>query len=318
MFYEKCDEFTIFFGLLYQGANHSIFLEKGHYLPLSGAGETYFRMDGQTKFEAPVVKRRPWGIPGRFNGCKHLSIWDFLLKLVYRVITNCNHVRRSRNQTKSDPYWATTSFSLGQFWKVFRQTSFIIFGTLFRLYICALSIKTMYHSICHIIIIIMGGNTYYKNYLLGICDFSKFWNIHSQHFGQIWITKLLVCTIIPNIGIKTFSGPIMVLVVLLTYRKPGWVDMGWWVDINIHKNIKRDVISIFYCQFSVFFHSQVKWSIYDASCQEMHKFGALFSLYIYYVCIYYIGIQCFIKIYPFEKLLVTLIVLIRGLWSYHH
>ena len=53
------------------------------------------------------------------------------------------------------------------------------------------------------------------------------------------------------------------------------------------KMLKTDVISTFYYQFSIFIHCHVKWSIYDASCQERHKFGASFSLYEY--------IQCFIK-----------------------
>ena len=46
------------------------------------------------------------------------------------------------------------------------------------------------------------------------------------------------------------------------------------------KMLKSDVISAFYYQFSILYRSQGKWSIYDASCQERHTFGALFSLYI--------------------------------------
>ena len=54
--------------------------------------------------------------------------------------------------------------------------------------------------------------------------------------------------------------------------------------MNTQKNVKTDVISTLYYQFSIFFHSQVKYSIYDASCQERHKFGALQCLaYIYFL-----------------------------------
>ena len=38
-------------------------------------------------------------------------------------------------------------------------------------------------------------------------------------------------------------------------------------------------------QISIFFHSQVKWSIYDASCKERHNFDVLLSLYIDILCL---------------------------------
>ena len=70
-----------------------------------------------------------------------------------------------------------------------------------------------------------------------------------------------------------------------TYRKPGWVDMRGELTWTLRKRLETDVISTFYCQFSIFFHRQVKWSkMADVLRIKCAKNDSPINLLYYWYC----------------------------------